>query len=121
MSALKKRCSRAHWEPVVRDNGASPYCMKEETRVEGPWEFGEEPVKMSSKTDWEEVWKKATTGKLMDIPANIRVAHYSKLKMISKDHTKVTGESADVKGLWICGPSGCGKSRYARDTYPGLY
>jgi hypothetical protein len=25
---------------VTRDNGASAYCLKEESRVEGPWEIG---------------------------------------------------------------------------------
>jgi len=26
--------------PVKKDNGASKYCMKEESRIEGPWEYG---------------------------------------------------------------------------------
>lgn len=31
---------RGHWVAVTRDNGASAYCLKEETRVDGPWEYG---------------------------------------------------------------------------------
>jgi len=43
-SAMKKLDPTAHWE-VVRVNGAAiHYCMKEETRVAGPWEFGEKPI-----------------------------------------------------------------------------
>lgn len=62
------------------DNGAAEYCNKEETRLEGPWDFGIKPVKRNSKTDWEEVWKKAKEGKIEDIPADIRVKHYGHLK-----------------------------------------
>lgn len=42
--------------------------MKEETRVEGPWEFGVKPVKLQSKTDWNDVWDKAKAGDLEAIP-----------------------------------------------------
>lgn len=37
---MKKASPRAHWEPVKVNNGADKYCMKDETRVEGPFEFG---------------------------------------------------------------------------------
>jgi Putative viral replication protein. len=44
ISALKKHCSKSHFERVGKDNGASSYAMKEDTRVEGPWEFGLKPA-----------------------------------------------------------------------------
>jgi len=28
--------------------------MKEDTRVEGPWEFGNKPVRRNAKVDWDE-------------------------------------------------------------------
>lgn len=40
---------------VKINNGADNYCMKEDTRLEGPFEYGIKPVKRNSKTDWEEV------------------------------------------------------------------
>lgn len=43
-SAIKKFDSRVHIEIVKINNGAHDYCLKEETRIEGPWEFGERPV-----------------------------------------------------------------------------
>lgn len=55
MSFLKKHCSKAHFQEVKVNNGADKYCMKTETRVDGPWEFGVKPVVRSSKKDWEEV------------------------------------------------------------------
>ena len=59
LSALKKFCSHSHFSPVKKDNGAAKYCMKEESRVSGPWEFGIKPVERNSKTDWEEVKQNA--------------------------------------------------------------
>lgn len=58
-SAIKKLDKRLHIEIVKVNNGADTYCMKEETRLEGPWEFGTKPLKRNSKTDWEEVKKAA--------------------------------------------------------------
>ena len=68
------------------DNGASNYCLKDDTRVEGPWEFGTKPVRLNNKTDWADVWDKAKAGKLEEIPDHIRVTHYNKLKSITKDY-----------------------------------
>lgn len=31
---------KGHWVAVTKDHGASEYCLKEHTRVEGPWEYG---------------------------------------------------------------------------------
>jgi hypothetical protein len=56
LAALKKHCSKSHFEPVKINNGAHTYCMKEDTRVEGPWEFGTRPVQRNNKEDWEDVW-----------------------------------------------------------------
>lgn len=106
---------------VKRDNGAAAYCMKEDTRVEGPIEIGTKPLARQSKTDWEAVWKSAKTGDLEEVPADIRVRCYNQLKRIEKDHMVVQGEAEDCKGVWIWGESGAGKSRYARDHYPEAY
>ena len=55
LSAMKKKDSSAHFEPVKQDNGASKYCLKEDTRVDGPWEFGKRPVNRASKEDWDAI------------------------------------------------------------------
>ncbi len=44
LSGVKKFDSSAHWEPRRGSHlEAKTYCTKEDTRVEGPFEFGEEP------------------------------------------------------------------------------
>jgi len=73
MSLLQKLAPKAHFEKVVINNGADDYCLKEETRVEGPWEFGKKPHKRNSKTDWERVYEEAKLGNLDKIPASVKV------------------------------------------------
>lgn len=55
LGGLKKVDNKCHFEMVKINNGADNYCMKEDTRLEGPFEYGIKPVKRNSKTDWEEV------------------------------------------------------------------
>jgi len=44
-AAYKRQDKRLHLERVARTpNTAADYCMKEDTRVEGPFEFGIRPV-----------------------------------------------------------------------------
>jgi len=45
----------AHLEPVKVDNGVADYCMKEETRFAGPWEYGKQPKNKCGKLDWDKV------------------------------------------------------------------
>lgn len=69
VSYLKKFCSKSHFEAVKVNNGADRYCMKDDTRVDGPWEYGEKPVRRNNKQDWEEVWQKAKENKIEEIDA----------------------------------------------------
>ncbi len=76
---MKKLAPRAHWEPVKVDNGADRYCMKEDTRVDGPWEFGSKPVRRNAATDWEEVKTLAQKGEIDKIDPQVYVSHYRNL------------------------------------------
>lgn len=75
-TAIKKLDNRLHIEVVKINNGADAYCMKEDTRLEGPYEYGMKPVKRNSKKDWEEVKANAINGDLDKVPADIFVKHY---------------------------------------------
>lgn len=91
--------------------------MKEETRIEGPWEHGEKPVQRNSKTDWEEVKQNAINGNLDLIPADIFVKHYQTLKKIKVDHLKIPDNHEGCRGEWLWGPPGTGKTHYARSNW----
>lgn len=118
LAAMKKIHSSINWSTVLVNNGAHDYCMKEETRVEGPWEFGTKPVQKNNKTDWEEVKKQAQSGNLNSIPADIYVQHYNSLRNIAKDNVLLPPDHHELRGYWIWGPSGSGKSRLARSSVP---
>lgn len=49
LAHLKKICPKSHFEIVKVNNGADDYCNKEDTRVEGPWEFGLKPARLNKK------------------------------------------------------------------------
>lgn len=55
-TCLKKFDSKLHIKVVNRDNGAGDYCNKVDTRVDGPWTFGEKPIRRNNKVDWEEIY-----------------------------------------------------------------
>lgn len=126
LSALKKVCAKSHFEPVKYDNGASDYCLKEDTRVEGPWEFGLKPAQLNKKGS-----KAEQNAKLIEMGAEeavkqglISVDRYLNFKKnidAFKIATKPALEADDVRGIWIWGPPGVGKSRYARDNYQDIY
>lgn len=123
LAKLQKYDKKIHAVPVKVDNGAHDYCMKEETRVEGPWEFGKKPINRNNKEDWDQVRKMAKEGRLDEIPADIYIKHYGNLTKIMKDHMEIK-DNDHLRGIWIHGAPGTGKSRWGREQglpfYPKL-
>ena len=117
---MKKHDPKAHFEPVKRDNGASAYCLKEETRVEGPWSFGTKPVDRASATDWQKIKDAAKAGQLEEIPPDIYVRCYNSLKRIEKDHQQIPYRSEPKVSL-VLGSPRTGKTRKAHTDNQGAY
>lgn len=104
-------CPEAHCE-ITRSSAANEYVWKEETRVDGTqFEIGKLPIKRNCAKDWQAVWDLATEGKLLEIPADIRVLHYRTLRAISADYSLPLGMERTVHVFW--GETGTGKSRRA--------
>lgn len=116
---LKSLDSKAHLTAVVVERGADKYCMKEKSKVDGPWEFGVKPVRRDSATDWQDVFLLAKKRQFDKIPSSILVRHYSNLNLIAKDYAEVV-ESTHLRGIFIYGRSGIGKSLLARSLFPDL-
>lgn len=114
---MKKACREAHWEPT-RSDAAEAYCQKEDSRLDGPWHFGEKPVQRNSKASWEEIRDKAKSGKLEEIPADVYVRCYSTLKRIAEDNQPIGETLPECRGIIIQGEAGIGKTSYVRSIVP---
>lgn len=102
------------------NNGADAYCMKEETRVDGPWTFGILPAKRNVKGDLarrnaeiiEHGAEKAVT------EGFIHIKDYLKVKNARDEFLNNTRVPDDLEGdlkqfnFWIYGPAGSGKTRH---------
>lgn len=102
---------RVHAEPS-RSAAADAYVWKDDTAVAGTrFELGVKPFRRQSATDWEAVWAAATEGRIVDVPADVRVRHYHVLRSISSDNAQPAAIERRVFVFW--GRTGTGKSRRA--------
>lgn len=122
MSTIKRKNSlfeTMHLERARDPTAAAKYCKKENTRIDGPWEFGEYESRQGRRTDLEALKEAIQSGK-----ANI--------KDIADDHFETMVKSfGNVKKLHalydtprkpkpviivsMTGPSGVGKTWSARE------
>lgn len=70
---------------------------------------------------WESAWDAAISGRLLDIPADIRVRQYSTLRRIERDHMAPVERLAGPCGTWIYGEAGTGKTRSVLDQFPDAF
>jgi len=131
VTALKKLCKFTHWQPVTKDNGASDYCLKEDTRVEGPWEFGKKPLRQYVKGECKEA--RAEKNKmLMDKDLDelqqtgeIALSQVPMLKRAKdiieairqKKETRPIEGSLEEHNVWMYGDAGRGKTGWIIDYF----
>lgn len=116
-SALKKLCPRAHWEQRMGTREeARAYCMKEDSRLDGPYEFGEWTTKgQGRRSDLLEVKKLIDAGASMKEIADFSFGSYvryhnglAKYRLLTqtvrtwKTHvTLVIGDPGFGKTTWV--------------------
>ena len=123
LGGMKKLDKTAHWE--VRKGTheqAKAYCSKEETRVDGPWEFGVDK-QPGQRTDLEEIGQLIKSGRT---PRSFGVTHPSQyMRYYRGMHALALALSKPRKFKTqvtvIYGETGVGKSRWASETYPDAY
>lgn len=121
---LKRYCSRtAHFE--VRKGTfqqAYDYCTKSDSRVEGPWEFGEKPSP-GKRTDLEELKVSLDAEmSLRDLASEhfhpfLRYARGIQMYRRLKAHARSSKTNVTV----VYGETGVGKSRAMQTCFPGAY
>jgi len=120
LRGLKSLFGSAIHGELSRSDAAAEYCCKEDTRVDGPWEWGAKPIQRNAKLDWDSIWTSAVSGDLLAIPASIRISSYRALRSIASDYAVCSAMEREVYVFW--GRTGkfeliigSGKSRRAWD------
>lgn len=131
LGGLKLIHGTAHWEPVRKDNGAAGYCMKEDTREEGPIEYGTRPLTQKESSEKANKKKAELNKEILSKGARlscdeglIDIRDYEKVRkslFLYYLDSRSLSNTEDVKGVWIYGHPGVGKSHKAREDYPGAY
>jgi len=101
---------------------ASTYCKKDGDFVErgdlpaDPAELGRNEINR-----WNTAWDLATTGRLEEIPADIRIRSYHTLRRIEQDYMVRVTPLLSVCGIWVVGCSGAGKTRAVHARFPDAF
>lgn len=127
LQALKRTpCfRRAHLEKRMGTAlQASNYCKKEESRLDGPWEWGVLSQETQGKrSDLEEIKGKICSGvrdeSLWTEHFGTMVRYYRGINCFRSLITPKRNWKTEVYVLW--GVPGTGKSRYCLENYPGAY
>lgn len=99
------------------------YCSKSETRVQGPWKFGDAPAQ-GRRTDWKDVKEMISQGKsraevYTEAP---HLANCSKgVETLYEHFAPPVPLTRDVRVIVLTGPTGTGKSHRARTSFPDAY
>lgn len=129
MAFSKENCAwpaltklNAHKEKCKSPLDSIKYCSKEDTRVAGPWEFGERP-------SWNIKGQKVTNAELLKRPLTELVEEeripLKGLKKLKEDidtyrllkKADIDREAIAEDNLWIVGKPGVGKSFWVRSEY----
>jgi hypothetical protein len=105
---------KAHFEAVRSLNHAVAYCTKEDTRVDGPWEYGDMP-QQGKRNDLLTVKADLDAGMTMsDIAENHFAAFIRHQRaFVSYRRLKTPPRNEKTVVILFVGPSGIGKSRTA--------
>ena len=126
LSFVKKLNDKAHWETrKASHEAARDYCKKADTRVNGPWELGEELVpKQGKRTDWAEVSTKISQGctKKQILQDHPHLAPCARgIDALIDAHRKDPPLMRDMDIWYLYGPTNTGKTHRAMTTFPKAY
>lgn len=76
---------------------------------------------IAERARWEAAWASAKSGRIEEIPADIRVRQYGVIRRIERDYMPACPSLEAPCGLWIWGAAGCGKTLAVKSAYPESY
>jgi len=98
------------------------YCTKEGTRLQGPWEFGECPMK-GKRSDLEGLKKDLDDGQSLRQVSQNHFSNFLRYRTNIQQYQLLNKPKRNwpMEVLVLWGPTGTGKSRFCQDTYPDAY
>jgi len=119
LTTIAKWYNHCHVEPVKINNGADKYCMKESTRVKGPWTFGEKK-EQGARNDIVALANSIKAGNEPPPYALLKFPHGVKMLQEAFVKSLVTPFRNLTVSVFI-GKSRTGKTRHCFEQYPDLY
>lgn len=118
LAQMKALDGQAHWEHAKDPAKAREYCMKEDTREEGPWEFGQWRAP-GRKTTLQDVCSLVLAGKsdyeIAGVAPEQFVRHFKGISALRIARKIPMEQRAWKPELWVIwGASGSGKSMFAQ-------
>lgn len=113
-------------KPRGSSDEASAYCQKEETRLSGPYEFGQmvpHAGARGGRSDLLAVKKKIDEGATMKRIAEEHFGDFVRHERAFRSYKRLIVEPRNeaLEIYVVIGPSGCGKTRWVRETFPDAY
>lgn len=101
---------------------AMAYCSKEDTRIEGPWDYGEKH-NQGERADLEAVKIDLDKGHSMKRIAEDHFPAFTRYHNSFRQYKRLQAVKRDwaMEIYIVIGPSGTGKTRWARETFPDAY
>ncbi len=126
LAAMKKLCSKSHFEVIKCLDESIDYVQKEDTRVEGPWSFGIRPARRNKKGDvarWNKDVLEIGAVEAVD-RGYIKVTKIKELAQALDLYRMLKFQpfsTSEVRGEWHWGVSGAGKTHFTHTAYPDHY
>lgn len=124
LSTIKQWLPRAHVESRKGSQSqAIDYCTKEDTRVDGPWEYGT-PKQQGARRDLEEIVTALHEGSTVKDIAISNPSTFIRYHRGIERWSEIVvppPRRDDIKLIVYHGPPGTGKSRRAFEDYPDAY
>lgn len=123
LDQVRSICERAHWEKRQGSHKqAKEYCMKDDTRLDGPWESGSEP-QQGARSDLNHVREMITDGctdiEIADEHFGSYIRYYRGFQQYRLIAHPPRSWKTHVSVFY--GPPGSGKSRRCLEENPGAY
>lgn len=125
LAACKKLHQGAHWE-VRRGTQADAirYNSKEDTRIDGPFEYGTAPTPgQGTRNDLEKFKEDIDSGMS---PADLWDANFGTMlrhnkAVLTYKRAKQVNRTWKTNVIVLTGPPGCGKTRWCHEKFPGAF